>query len=377
MGNTQFSEVFSLTYPLQFVEVILVSFFASASNVRANKEDNKNCVESGMLLGLIFGIIVFGLVAFFVDGYISFMNMLPEIYHWFTLMAIGQLFFTFINTLVTEKLYFKNNDKKANFCNIGFIVINFLSVILTSIITKNQMAICITNLACLCVYVCVWLGLTFKKFKFNFNPLKNFKYESICLISNMFMLIVYLFGYRSAFSFGAEYVVSLNFVNLITDPQWDAVDAISKIAKIEISNSTYNYKKALRNSCAITIFYVATSIILFFSLSKVYNVVLTIGLIYLAFQIADLLLNILQANIKTFMQLEFSPIVATGIYIVGKIVRTVLAVAIMNPYNTSISQIVADVVIVACFMFPRFKFFKLNKTGLLERNHKIKNSNIK
>ena len=105
MGNTAFAEIFSITYPLQFVVAILLSFFASASNVRANKENNKSCVESGMLLGLFAGIVVFSLVAVFVDGYVQFMNMSPEVYRTFTLMSIGQLFFTFVNNLITEKLY--------------------------------------------------------------------------------------------------------------------------------------------------------------------------------------------------------------------------------------------------------------------------------
>ena len=285
MGNTQFSEVFSITYPLQFVVAILISFFASASNVRANKENDRNCVESGMLLGVIVGIIILGLVAFFVNEYLAFMNVSSEIYRTFTLMAIGQLFFTFVNNLTTEKLYFKDEDKKANLCNLGFIILNLLSVVITALITKNQLIICLTNLGCLFVYSCVWFVLTFKKFKFNFNPIKNLKYESVTLVSNLFMLIVYLFGYSTAFSFGSEFIVTLNFVNLITDPQWDAVEAINKIAKIEISNSNYNYKKALIKSTVITLFYIATSIILFFSLFKVYNAVLYIGLIYIAIQL--------------------------------------------------------------------------------------------
>ena len=70
-GNPEFSGIFSITYPLQ----------------------------------LIFGIIIFSLVAIFVDNYISFMNMDAGIYRNFTLMAIGQLFLGFVCNIVTEKLY--------------------------------------------------------------------------------------------------------------------------------------------------------------------------------------------------------------------------------------------------------------------------------
>ena len=80
-----------------------------------------------------------------------------------------------------------------------------------------------------------------------------------------------------------------------------------------------------------------------------------------------MLLNIFQANMKTFMQLEFSPTVSTIIYLAGLVVRTVLTLVIINPYNTNIAQIACDIVIVACFIVPRFKYFKLDKSGVLCR----------
>ncbi len=42
-GNTAYSEIYSITYPIQFVVAIFQSFFASASNIRANKEGKKLC----------------------------------------------------------------------------------------------------------------------------------------------------------------------------------------------------------------------------------------------------------------------------------------------------------------------------------------------
>ena len=50
MGDMQYSNIFSLTYPLQFVCSILLSYFATASNIRTNREKKEGCSESGMLL---------------------------------------------------------------------------------------------------------------------------------------------------------------------------------------------------------------------------------------------------------------------------------------------------------------------------------------
>lgn len=366
-NNVAYSEIFSITYPLQFVVAMLLSFFISASNIRANKESNSNCVESGMLVGIIFGVVVFGLVAVFIDNYINFMNMDANLFHNFALMSVGELFFSFVISAVAEKMYFANKDKLGNLCNTGFIILNFLTVIITALITSNQTAILLVNLISLFLYVFVWLGLTLKKFKFDFSILKNFKYESMYILSDTFMLLIYLFGFSAAFSFGAEFAVALNFVNLITDPQWDALGAIGKIAKIEISQSTYNYKRALKFSSVISVFYIMTSLVMFFSLFWVYDLILVIGLIYLFIQIADMLLNIVKANLQSFMQLEYSATKSTIINIVCKSIRTLLSLLIISPYNTNIAQIISGSLSLLLFAILRYKYFKLDKDGKLVR----------
>ncbi len=370
-GNTAYSGIFSITYPLQFVISTLLCFFATASSIRANKEDNKNCVNTGIFLGLIFGITIFAIIAVFVDKYIAFMNMETDIYRNFTLMAIGQLFLSYVCNLVTEKLYFENKDKFANFCSLGFMILNLLTVCITALITKNQIIILAVNLSALFVYVAVWFAINLKKFKFDFSIIKNFRYESMSIVGEIFMLIIYLFGFRLAFSFGQEYYIALSFINLITDPIWDGISV--KIAKIDISQSCYNYKKALIYSGTVTICYVILAIVLFFSLFKVFNVVLSIGLIYLAIQISDMLITIVKSNLQTFIQLEYSPTKATIIGLLSKVIRTILAVFLFTPFNTDIAQITCGVLALVLFLILRFRNFKMDKEGFLIRKEKIPN----
>ena len=330
----------------------------------------KNCVDTGIILGLIFSTITFTLLAVFVDDYITFMNMSPEIYRNFTLMSFGELFLSFVLSMLTEKMYSKDKDKQANLCTIGFIALNFATVVLTALITKNQLIIVLVNFVSLFVYVLVWFCLTVKKFKFDFNIIQNFKYESLYTLGNVLMLVTYLFGYSSVFSFGGEYVVALNFVNLITDPQWDALEAMDKIAKIDISNSENNYKKALKNSAVISSTYCLSSIVLFFALFKTYKVVLTIGLIYLAIQIADMLLEVFLSNLQPFLQIEYSPTKSTIISLVSKILRALISILWVNPYNTNVGQIGIDILIVVAFFIMRFRNFKLSNDGTLVRKDK-------
>lgn len=378
-GNTAFAGIFSITYPLQYVVATFLCFFASASNIRANKEKNKNCISSGMILGLILGVIVFGIIAIFVDKYIAFMNMDANIFHNFTLMSIGQLFLAYVCNLVTEKLYYENKDKYANICSLGFIFLNLLTVIISALITKNQVAILLTNLVVLFIYASIWFGFNIKKFKFDFSVIKNFKYESMHIICEIFMLTIYLFGYRIVFGFGEEYYIALSFTNLISDSLWDAVGANSKIARIDISQSCYNYKRALKNSFMITVFYIVIGTILFFSLFKIYNVVLSIGLIYLAIQFAALIGDSVRQNIQNFLQLEYSPTKATLISLLSKGGRTILTIFLISPFNTDIAQITFDILGLILCLILRFRNFKLDESGFLikkDKNNKLLKSNL-
>ena len=67
--------VFTLTYPLQFIYALLKSIFATGANISKEKDQDENAVLSGMTAGIIVGGIIFGLVAVNVKKYIEFMNI--------------------------------------------------------------------------------------------------------------------------------------------------------------------------------------------------------------------------------------------------------------------------------------------------------------
>ena len=84
--------VFTLTYPLQFIYALLKSIFATGANISKEKDQDENAVLSGMTAGIIVGGIIFGLVAVNVKKYIEFMNMDFSIYKEFTVYSILQLY---------------------------------------------------------------------------------------------------------------------------------------------------------------------------------------------------------------------------------------------------------------------------------------------
>lgn len=52
--------VFTLTYPIQFIWAMMKSIFGTGANISKEKDKNENAVLSGMTLGIIIGFIVFG-----------------------------------------------------------------------------------------------------------------------------------------------------------------------------------------------------------------------------------------------------------------------------------------------------------------------------
>ena len=59
--DANLTNVFSLTYPMQFIWGLLLAIFATGANIKAKKENNKNAVMCGMTLGIFVGAILFSL----------------------------------------------------------------------------------------------------------------------------------------------------------------------------------------------------------------------------------------------------------------------------------------------------------------------------
>ncbi len=379
MGNPNLSSVFSLTYPVQFIVFILLSLFGTGANVRKNKKNDKtdNSVFSGMIYGVFFGFLIFGLLAVFSDNYIRFMNMDVAIFGKFTRFYMLQSLAWLIFQLVLEKLYFEDKDTEANFHSVLFYVLSFVSLVVSSLITKNETIIIAVSLSLLFAYTIILFFLKLRKFKFEWNFFPNIKYDSVTLFTSLLFFITYFVGYSNAFEAGEKYIVAINLANLVTDPQWDSLGAIGKIAKIDLSRDDYNYKSAIKKSLILTLLYVASSVILFFGLFKVCGATLWIGLVCLSMQLLDMLTDAFSQNLRCFLQLDFSATVATVLNMSIMGLRMILSVALLTPFNTNLAQGTTGVMECIMYIVITSRFYKLNKLGFfIPRKKKIKVDNI-
>jgi len=350
--------VFSLTYPLQFIWVLLKSIFGTGANITKEKDKNENAVLSGMTIGGIVGFIVFGLFAINVKPYIEFMNMDYEIYKEFALYSICQLYIQLVFSFVLEKLYYEGKEKEANKYCMKLNLINFVVLIVSAYLLKNKMQIVLVTLLSIFIYTLVATIKSYRKFKLELNISKFIKYESVSIANSILFFLIFLFGLSNAFEFGEKYVLALNFVALITDTQWDALEAISTVAKIDISKGIFNYKENIKNAYKLLGIVFFTVFIMLVISFKFYNLDLIITLTYLSFELTNFSIYPIY-NIKTcYLQLEKFARSVTANKIFAGILR--MFISLLNtPFCTGIGQ--------ACSAI--YQFISVNI--IFNRNYKI------
>lgn len=347
--------IFTLTYPLQFIYYIFRSVFSTGANISKEKDKNKDAVMSGIVIGSIISLITFLLILINIDGYINFMNMDVNIYKTFTIYSVIEIFISLEFAFILNKLYYEGQNKLANKYSIMFNLLNLVLLVGTSLITKNQSVIVITTLIPLFLFTLYIIIKNSDKFKLKLNIPKCIKYDSVELFNNIGFLLIFLFGLSNAINFGEKYTLALTFVALITDTQWDTADAIVTAATIDISKNNFNYKEHKRNAYKLLGILFLTSLIMFSLLYRFYDLDFKITMIYFAFEIVNFLIYPIYRIKTCYLQLEWSAFKTTGNKIFSLFLRMILSLT-KTPFCTGIGQACSSV-----YQFITVSiFFKLN-----------------
>lgn len=362
------ANVFTLTYPLQFIWQIFRSIFATGANISKEKDKKENAVLSGMTLGTVIGFVVFGFIAINIKSYIEFMNMDYNIYKEFALYSVIQLYIQLIFSFVMEKLYFEGKEKLANKYMLILNILNFGVLMATSLLIKDKTIIVITTLITIFIYTLFITVKQYRKFKFEVNLLKYIKYESVSIARDIFFFLTYLFGFSNALEFGEEYITALNFAALVTDTQWDSFGAVDTVAKIDISKGKFNYKEHKRNAYKLLGILLSTTFLMLIFSYRHYELNLTITLMYLSVEIVNFLLEplyeiktcYLQLADKLEVKVTSNKVVASGIRVITSFLKTPFCTAI----GQSLSMIEQFIVVNVIF----YKHFKIDKEGKVVKN---------
>lgn len=354
--------IFTLTYPLQFIYYIVKSVLSTGANINKVKDNNKDAVMSGITIGIILSIIIFGFLAINVELYINFMNMDINIYKIFTVYSIIQIGIQLIFSFVLNKLYYEEKNNLANKYSLVFNLTNLIVLITTSLITKNQIIIASFTLISISLITIYVFTKSFEKFRFKINLLKCIKYDSVELFDNIAFMIIFLFGLSNAFEFGNQYVLALTFIALITDTQWDTFDSIVVVSQIDISNNKFNYKEHRNNAYKLLLILFSTVLIMFGSLCWFYELKYKIVLIYFLFEIINFAIYPIYKIKTCYLQLEWSTVKITSNKICSSILRMLLSL-LKTPFCTGIGQVSSSIYQYLSVNYMFKKYYCINEEG--------------
>ena len=365
------SNVFTITYPIQFIWAMLKSIFGTGANISKEKDKNENAVLSGMTLGIIVGFIVFGFIVLNIESYIKFMNMDVSTYKEFTIYSVIQLYIQLVFSLVLEKLYFENKEKLANKYCIIFNILNFVVLVTSALVLQEKMNMVIVTLLVIFIYVMIITIKEYKKFKFKCNVIDFIKYDSVEVFNALSFFIIFLFGLSNALEYGNKYAIALTFIALITDTQWDSLSSILTVAKIDISRNKFNYKEHRKNAYILLGILLTTTFIMFVSLYRLYELDLIITLFFLGFEIFDFGIYPIYRLKTCYLQLEYSATKITTNKIVSNIIRMIMSF-LKTPYCTGIGQVCSSTYQLITINWIFKNSYKIKKNGeIIIKNEQI------
>ena len=368
------TNVFTLTYPFQFIYSLLNSIFGIGPNIYKEKNHDNNVVMSGIIVGIVVGFLVFGIIALHIDSYITFMNMDIDVYHNFSLYSVILLYIHLIFTLILQKLYYEDKNRLANRYTLTLNLLNFIVLVISSLLFKNQFYIILTTLVSVLLYVIFVFIRESDKFRFQFHLLKFIKYDSVDICDSLFFFIIYFFGISNATSYGSEYIAALNFVTLITDTQWDVFNAIATVAKIDISRSCFHYQEHRNNAYRLLGILMISILMIFGIMYPFYHLNIMLVFIYLAFEVINFAIYPLYRIKTCFLQLEYSSFVTTTNKFITSVLRTLLSF-LKTPFCTGIGQLVSSIYQLVTIHFFFYKNYRVDEQGNVIRCSR--NGNLK
>ena len=153
--------IFTLTFPIQYVSSILVSIFATGANISKEK-GNKNDTMSGIFFGILFTSLTLIIFLFNIDAYLNFMNY--SIDKLFVTYSVIQICLHTILSLILTKLYYEGKNVLANKYSIIFYLLNLVSILLTSLLISNPLYVVIITLVILTIFIIYILLNNIEKF---------------------------------------------------------------------------------------------------------------------------------------------------------------------------------------------------------------------
>ena len=358
--------IFTLTYPIQFIWYILKSIFSTGANISKEKDKNDNAVMSGIVIGILIAFVIFGFIVINIEKYITFMNMDVSIYKTFAIYSVIQLFIQSVFAFVLEKLYQEEQNSLANKYSLYFNLLNFIVLVGSALLFKEQVIIAVITLLSIAIYTLFIFIKSFDKFKLKFNIFNFIKYDSVELFNNISFFFIFLFGLSNALEFGEQYALALTFVALITGTQCDVYDAISISAKIDISKNKFNYRQHRNNAYKLFLILLSSVFVMFIVLYRFYDLDMKLVAIYFSFELINFSIYPIYKLKTCYLQLEFSALKTTFNKMVSSGLRMFISL-LKTPFCTGLGQVSSSIYQLISLSIIFNKNFKIDKDGFIQQ----------
>ena len=360
--------IFTITYSIQFIYTLLVAIFGTGANITTEKEKINDIVDSNILLGIFITFLITLFFSLNINSYISFMNLDPTNYSKYCIYSLGVMFFQTVIRLLCEKLYFKDENKKANKITTLFNIENIIFIILFSLIlNSSDLSIALTLI--LDFFITLYLVITnISKLSFNFKIWKNIKYVSNDIFDSIGMFIIYFIGQKTTFEFGTMYLIAMNFETLITDAQWDMSYSIITSATIDSSRDKLNYKESLKNARKLIALLISSTLIMGIVLYSFYKPNLWILLFFVGVQIINIAFSPRIWIKQQYIQINYSAKKNTFHKNIYEIIRIIFSF-VPTPFCTYIGQFLAFIYeFIVYNIYYKSKFYIKNGYLKLKKN---------
>lgn len=244
--SSELSSVFSLTYPIQFVFMLVSDLFLYSGFTYAKKDKEEQSNDYMLSLVFITFTIMFAIILAMVPlfkYYCIFMHFdLNIFYKWGLLFAIYICSDIGVNAI---RLYFvfTKKDKQASICSLNKSLFIILPVEIVVFFTKDPIISLISYIILQIIWYIVYLCKIYKPFKFKFS-FYCLKYGIPNTVDNIGMIIFFAFGIESIAEKSLAFVIAYNLDTLLCDWLWDIkIQGIGPIIRSELCSDNFDYKE--------------------------------------------------------------------------------------------------------------------------------------
>lgn len=345
--DSDYFNIFTLTYYFQFVYMSIYNIFIKGSIKYAVKNNHK-----GMDLG--YCAIIEGTAVMFVTVVIASFNVEKLLnyfsvgikYKPFYVMSLVFLTLDMISCGTAKVMQYQNNDTGAFKLTIKYQLVKCISIIMARLfyfIDKDIFNVNVTvtlTIVLLTIYVTAQTKKYFKITHIYINCLQGWKIEAPGLVGEICMFIIYFFGLQKSVSGSAVFLAAYNMAAMCTDSQWDILSsAIDTNTTKEVCNKSYEKNK--KSIYIASIIY--ANLLLLSSLLMV-----LIGRTLFEFSLIDSL-TIIFIECSTFtifaikyvetswLQIEYAGIWMVITTVIGYVIRIILSMVLTSKYRLSIA----------------------------------------